>query len=85
MVARWKEDCLRKQAAGAKYFFLHQRKKLPWCPRKAETRKCWTDSFDEDPGLIGWGTGWHLLCRRAKKTYAHLFRLNSSDKKPSKN
>jgi len=65
-------------AAGAKYFF-YTNVKIAVVPAEGGNPQMLTDSFDEDPGLIGWGPD-GIYFAAEQKTYAHLFRLNPATK-----
>ena len=64
--------------AGAKYFF-YTNVKIAVIPAEGGTPQILTESFDEDPGLIGWGPD-GIYFAAEQKTYAHLFRLNPATK-----
>ncbi len=64
--------------AGAKYFF-YTNVKIAVVPAEGGTPQILTESFDEDPGLIGWGPD-GIYFAAEQKTYAHLFRLNPATK-----
>jgi len=64
--------------AGAKYFF-YANVKVAVVPAEGGTPQILTESFDEDPGLIGWGPD-GIYFAAEQKTYAHLFRLNPATK-----
>jgi dipeptidyl aminopeptidase/acylaminoacyl peptidase len=64
--------------AGAKYFF-YANVKIAVVSAEGGTPQILTESFDEDPGLIGWGPD-GIYFAAEQKTYAHLFRLNPATK-----
>jgi dipeptidyl aminopeptidase/acylaminoacyl peptidase len=64
--------------AGAKYFF-YTNVKIATVLAEDGTPQILTESFDEDPGLIGWGPD-GIYFAAEQKTYAHLFRLNPATK-----
>ncbi len=64
--------------AGAKYFF-YTNVRIAVVSAEGGTPQILTESFDEDPGLIGWGPDGIYLAAE-QKTYAHLFRLNPATK-----
>src|SRR5258706_10879996 len=65
-------------AAGAKYFF-YTNVRIAVVSAEGGNPQILTDSFDEDPGLIGWGPD-GIYFAAEQKTYAHLFRLNPATK-----
>jgi dipeptidyl aminopeptidase/acylaminoacyl peptidase len=65
-------------AAGSKYFF-YTNMKIAVVDADGGTPRVLTDSFDEDPGLIGWAPD-GIYFAAEQKTYAHLFRLNPETK-----
>src|SRR6266700_658192 len=64
--------------AGAKYFF-YTNVRIAVVSAEGGTPQILTESFDEDPGLIGWGLD-GIYFAAEQKTYAHLFRLNPATK-----
>jgi dipeptidyl aminopeptidase/acylaminoacyl peptidase len=64
--------------ASAKYFF-YTNVKIAVVSADGGTPQVLTESFDEDPGLIGWGPD-GIYFAAEQKTYAHLFRLNPATK-----
>jgi dipeptidyl aminopeptidase/acylaminoacyl peptidase len=65
-------------AAGAKYYY-YTNTKLAVVAAGGGTPQILTETFDEDPGLIGWGPN-GIYFAAEQKTYAHLFRLNPETK-----
>ncbi len=61
-------------AAGSQYFFYTNRR-IGVVPAEGGAVQILTESFDEDPSLIGWGPD-GIYFGAAQKTDAHLFRLN---------
>ncbi|MGB6596297.1 MAG: S9 family peptidase [Candidatus Acidiferrum sp.] len=77
----WSPDGKRiayETADGSKYFF-YTNMKIAVVGADGGTPRVLTDAFDEDPGLIGWGTD-GIYFAAEQKTYAHLFRLNPDTK-----
>ncbi len=64
--------------AGSKYFF-YTNVKIAVVDVDGGTPRVLTDAFDEDPGIIRWGTD-GIYFAAAQKTYSHVFRLNPSTK-----
>src|SRR6266571_423557 len=64
--------------AGAKYFF-YTNVRIAVVSAEGGTPQILTETFDEDPGLIGWGPD-GIYFAAEQKTYAHLFRLNAATK-----
>src|SRR6267154_1157211 len=78
---KWSPDGKKiafETAAGAKYFF-YTNVKIAVVSAEGGNPQILTDSFDEDPGLIGWGPD-GIYFAAEQKTYAHLFRLNPATK-----
>ncbi|HTF22837.1 MAG TPA: S9 family peptidase [Candidatus Limnocylindria bacterium] len=65
-------------AAGAKYYY-YTNMKIAVVAAEGGTPQNLTETFDEDPGLIGWGQD-GIYFAAEQKTYAHLFRLNPETK-----
>ncbi len=65
-------------AAGAKYYY-YTNMKIAVVAAEGGTPQILTETFDEDPGLIGWGLD-GIYFAAEQKTYAHLFRLNPETK-----
>jgi len=65
-------------AAGAKYYY-YTNMKIAVVAAEGGTPQILTETFDEDPGLIGWGPD-GIYFAAEQKTYAHLFRLNPETK-----
>jgi dipeptidyl aminopeptidase/acylaminoacyl peptidase len=65
-------------AAGAKYYY-YTNMKIAVVAAEGGTPQILTETFDEDPGLIGWGQD-GIYFAAEQKTYAHLFRLNPETK-----
>src|SRR5437667_12348047 len=65
-------------AAGAKYYY-YTNMKIAVVAAEGGTPQILTETFDEDPGLIGWGPD-GIYFAAEQKTYAHLFRLNAATK-----
>lgn len=73
----WSPDSKRiafETAAGSPYFFYTDRR-IGVLPSDGGAVEILTESFDEDPSLIGWGPD-GIYFGAAQKTAAHLFRLN---------
>jgi len=70
-------------AAGAKYYY-YTNMKIAVVAAEGGTPQILTETFDEDPGLIGWGLD-GIYFAAEQKTYAHLFRLNpeTKDERPA--
>ncbi len=64
-------------AAGSQYFFYTDRK-IGVVPADGGAVQILTESFDEDPALVGWGPD-GIYFGAAQKTAAHLFRLNPAN------
>jgi len=64
--------------AGAKYYFYTD-VRIATVAAEGGTPKVLTETFDEDPGLIGWGPD-GIYFAAEQKTDAHLFRLNPATK-----
>src|SRR5882757_5861318 len=78
---KWSPDGKKiafETAAGAKYFF-YTNVRIAVVSAEGGNPQILTDSFDEDPGLIGWGPD-GIYFAAEQKTYAHLFRLNPATK-----
>ena len=78
---KWSPDgkmIVFETVAGSKYFF-YTNVKLAVVAAEGGTPRLLTESFDEDPGLIGWGPD-GIYFAAEQKTYAHLFRLNPTTK-----
>ncbi len=78
---KWSPDGKRiafETAAGAKYYY-YTNVKIAAVAAEGGTPEILTEAFDEDPGLIGWGTE-GIYFAAEQKTYAHLFRLNPATK-----
>ncbi len=65
-------------AAGAKYYY-YTNMKIAVVAAGGGAPQILTETFDEDPGLIGWGLD-GIYFAAEQKTYAHLFRLNPETK-----
>ena len=61
-------------AAGSQFFFYTDRR-IGVVPPDAGAVQILTESFDEDPSLVGWGPD-GIYFAAAQKTASHLFRLN---------
>ncbi|MGB2638422.1 MAG: S9 family peptidase [Candidatus Acidiferrum sp.] len=66
-------------ADGSKYFFYTNRK-IAVVDADGVAPRVLTDAFDEDTGLIAWGTD-GIYFAAQQKTYAHLFRLDPATKR----
>jgi dipeptidyl aminopeptidase/acylaminoacyl peptidase len=78
---KWSPDGKKiafETAAGSKYYY-YKNVKIAVVPADGGTPQILTDTFDEDPGLIGWGPD-GIYFAAEQKTYAHLFRLNPATK-----
>src|SRR6266853_627389 len=78
---KWSPDGKKiafETAAGAKYYY-YANTKIAVVAAEGGTPQILTESFDEDPGLIGWGPD-GIYFAAEQKTYAHLFRLNPATK-----
>jgi dipeptidyl aminopeptidase/acylaminoacyl peptidase len=78
---KWSPDGKKiafETAAGSKYYY-YTNVKIAVVPADGGTPQILTDTFDEDPGLIGWGPQ-GIYFAAEQKTYAHLFRLNAATK-----
>ena len=64
-------------AAGSQYFFYTDRR-IGVVPAEGGAVQFLTESFDEDPSLVGWGPD-GIYFGAAQKTAAHLFRLNPAN------
>src|SRR5215831_10427018 len=63
-------------AAGSRYFF-YTNSRIGVVAADGGAVQVLTESFDEDPGLIGWGPD-GIYFGAAQNTTVHLFRLNSA-------
>src|SRR3989440_977361 len=78
---KWSPDGKKiafETAAGAKYYY-YTNTKIAVVAAEGGTPQILTETFDEDPGLIGWGPD-GIYFAAEQKTYAHLFRLNAATK-----
>jgi len=78
---KWSPDGKKiafETAAGAKYYY-YANTKIAVVAAEGGTPQILTETFDEDPGLIGWGPD-GIYFAAEQKTYAHLFRLNPETK-----
>src|SRR6266704_1619040 len=78
---KWSPDGKKiafETAAGAKYYY-YTNTKIAVVAAEGGTPQILTETFDEDPGLIGWGPD-GIYFAAEQKTYAHLFRLNPATK-----
>src|SRR2546425_8954767 len=78
---KWSPDGKKiafETAAGAKYYY-YTNVRIAVVAAEGGTPQILTESFDEDPGLIGWGPD-GIYFAAEQKTYAHLFRLNPATK-----
>jgi dipeptidyl aminopeptidase/acylaminoacyl peptidase len=78
---KWSPDGKKiafETAAGAKYYY-YTNAKIAVVAAEGGTPQILTETFDEDPGLIGWGPD-GIYFAAEQKTYAHLFRLNPETK-----
>src|SRR5438445_9430931 len=78
---KWSPDGKKiafETAAGAKYYY-YTNMKIAVVAAEGGTPQILTETFDEDPGLIGWGLD-GIYFAAEQKTYAHLFRLNPETK-----
>ena len=77
---RWSPDSRRiafETAAGSPYFFYTDRR-IAVVPADGGAVQILTESFDEDPSLVGWGPD-GIYFGAQQKTAAHLFRLNPAN------
>ena len=77
---RWSPDGKKiafETAAGSQYFFYTDRR-IGVVPADGGAEQILTESFDEDPSLVGWGPD-GIYFGAAQKTAAHLFRLNPAN------
>jgi len=78
--AHWSPDGKKitfETAAGSQYFFYTDGR-IAVVPADGGAVQILTESFDEDPSLVGWGPD-GIYFGAAQKTAAHLFRLNPAD------
>src|SRR2546422_1392402 len=78
---KWSPDGKKiafETAAGAKYYY-YTNVRIAVVAAEGGTPQILTESFDEDPGLIGWGPD-GIYFAAEQKTYAHLFRLTPATK-----
>jgi dipeptidyl aminopeptidase/acylaminoacyl peptidase len=78
---KWSPDGKRiafETSAGSKYYY-YTNARIAVVPAEGGTPQILTEAFDEDPGLIEWGTD-GIYFAAEQKTYAHLFRLNPDTK-----
>jgi dipeptidyl aminopeptidase/acylaminoacyl peptidase len=76
----WSPDSRRiafETAAGSPYFFYTDRR-IAVVPADGGAVQILTESFDEDPSLVGWGPD-GIYFGAQQKTAAHLFRLNPAN------
>src|SRR5437588_782302 len=77
---RWSPDGKKiafETAAGSQYFFYTD-SRIGVVPAEGGAVQILTESFDEDPSLIGWGPD-GIYFGAFEKTAAHLFRLNPAN------
>ena len=76
----WSPDGTRiafETAAGSQYFFYTDGR-IAVVPADGGAVQILTESFDEDPSLVGWGPD-GIYFGAQQKTAAHLFRLNPAN------
>lgn len=74
---KWSPDGQKiafETAAGSRYYY-YSNTKIGVVPADGGAPQILTETFDEVPGLIGWGRG-RIYFAAAQKTSGHLFRLN---------
>jgi dipeptidyl aminopeptidase/acylaminoacyl peptidase len=82
---KWSPDGKRiafETAAGSKYYY-YTNVRIAVVDAEGGTPQVLTETFDEDPGLIGWGPD-GIYFAAEQKTFAHLFRLNPETKAVTK-
>jgi len=82
---KWSPDGKKiafETAAGSRYFF-YSNKKIGVVAVDGGAPQILTETFDENPGLIGWGPD-GIYFAAEQKTASHLFRLNPATGSPEK-
>lgn len=77
---KWSPDGKKiafETAAGSRYYY-YLNTKIGVVPADGGAPQVLTETFDEDPGLIGWGPD-GIYFAAAQKTSGHLFRLNPAN------